>query len=405
MPERRPDWLPVARWEIHRLVRRPDFIISVAITPILVFGFGFLMSLFDHKGDRNVAVARRTAEGRWLRGAEALSRLTGYAWVDPGPSVSDTTALARGVRERAYEAGLLVRSDESGAWRVDLVTRRAPPRWTRDLREHLKVEARKERALRMGFTAHQLATLDDTVEVHSHVALGQRGGSRRGDFIVTFAILMLMMTVLLTSMSYLMVGISGEKQARVTEVVLSAIPAQAWMDGKIVAFSVIGLFTGVVWAISLVVLAGPLSFQLPGSVSPINLTVTTVFALLGLYFYNAFISGLMASAQNMQTASKWQSTFFLLPLFPLFFLGGLIDNPDSPAMAVLSQIPFFSPSMIPTRLMLGAVRPWEIALALVLLVLGCHLMRLFAGRVFRLGMLMYGKDMTLPELIRWARVK
>jgi len=100
-------------------------------------------------------------------------------------------------------------------------------------------------------------------------------------------------------------------------------------------------------------------------------------------------------------ASKWQGNFIILPLIPLCFLGALVENPDSPAMMVLSQIPLLSPVMIPTRLVLGAAAWWEVALAL--LIAACVFMRLVAGRVFRLGMLMYGMDMTLPVLIRWAR--
>jgi len=209
----------------------------------------------------------------------------------------------------------------------------------------------------------------------------------------------------MTSMSYMMVGISGEKQARVTEVIMSAVPAQAWMDGKIIAFTAIGLLTGAVWTSSLLLLAGPLGVRIPGSVNWANLGLTAGFGLLGLYLYNALVSALMASAQDMQSASKWQANFMLLPLVPVFFLPGLIGNPDSAAMVALSQVPFFSPVMIPLRLVQGAARTWEVVLALLLLVASCWALRVAAGRVFRLGMLMYGKDMTLPELIRWARVK
>ena len=406
MPERRPDWLPVARWELYRIMRRKDFIISIFITPVLVFTITFLMTAFDRDADHKVAVARTDASGAvTARGAEALPPLKGFAWLDPGEAGADTAALAARLRARAFEAALVLRTHHDGRMSADIVTRREPPRWAREMRDAVRAEARRERARSIGISADQLAAIDDSVAIRTHVAMGARSGSRMGDFLVTFGILMLMVTVLLTSMSYLMVSISGEKQARVTEVVVSAIPAQAWMDGKIVAFTVLGLLTGVVWALSLLLLAVPFAFQLPVSINAFTMGVTVVFAVLGLYLYNAMISALMASAQNMQSASKWQGNFMMLPFIPFFFMGPMLDNPDMPLIAALSQVPFFSPVMIPVRLVQGSVPAWEIALAIVLLVAGCWAMRIVAGRIFRLGMLLYGKDMTLPELIRWARVK
>lgn len=405
MPERRPDWVPVARWEMYRILRRKDFILSILITPLLVFAFGFLMTLFEHKGDRTIAVARADRSGAvTARGAAALPPRSGFTWADPGDAGADTAALAGAVREREFEAAIVLRETTEGRV-LDLVTRREPPRWTGILRAHVDSVARAEKAAAFGLSAAQVADLERPLPLRSHVASGPAGGSRRADFIVTFAMLMLMATVILTSMSYLMVGIGSEKQARVTEVVVSAIPAQSWMDGKIVAFTGVGLITAVVWAASLLVVTGPLALELPGSVHPGTLSLSALFAVLGLYFYNAMIAALMASAQNLQSASKWQGNFIMLPMLPFFFLVGLIENPDSLPMMLLSWVPFFSPVMLPTRIVQGAVAPWEIVLALVLLAASCWLMRLVAGRVFRIGMLMYGKDMSLPELIRWARVK
>jgi len=167
----------------------------------------------------------------------------------------------------------------------------------------------------------------------------------------------------------------------------------------------VGIIVGVVWAASLLVVAAPLSFVLPGTVHGGNLVLTLLYAVLGLLLYNAFIAALMASAQNLQTASKWQGNFIMLPFIPMAFLGALMDAPDAPWVMVVSQVPFFSPVMMPTRLVIGAVQAWELALGLVILALSFWLMRIAAGRVFRLGMLMYGKDMSLPELLRWASVK
>lgn len=404
MPEPRHGWVPVMRWELSRILKRADFIVSVLLTPALLFGVSFIMSLGIGRGDREVAVVRVDAAGHiTARGADALPPLDGYAWTDPGEAGADTPALLAALTARKLNVVLVLRPTPEGPWAADLMARRDPPRWTRDVRAHVQAAARNERALALGLDSLQVSSLDDTVQVRTHSATGGGTGSRRGAFIVTVAILLLTILTVIASLSYMMVGISGEKQARVTEVVMSAIPAQAWMDGKIVAYTVVGLISGVVWGASLLVMAGPFAFQLPATINLLNLVLTLVFSLLGLFFYNAMIAALMASAQNLETASRWQSNFIMLPFLPLVCLGALLDNPDSTWMVVITQLPLFSAFMAPVRLVQGSMAWWEVALALGLLVAACFLMRRAAGRVFRLGMLMYGKDMTLPELWRWMR--
>ncbi len=407
MPESHPDWFPVARWEFGRIVRRPDFILSVLLTPAILFVVSFFSGRAQRSGPVAVAVARVDAAGSVLaRGAAALPPRAGLRWVDPGPAGGDTTALARAVRDRRYEGALVIRADSSlGPPLVDLVTRREHPRWAGGLAAFLADQARREWAERAGFGPRQIAALGDSITLRTHAAPGRRSAARRADQLATYAVLLLMTSVIMVSVSYMMVGISGEKSARVTEVVISAIPAQAWMDGKLVAFTAIGLVVGVVWTAALVLMAGSFAFALPGTVNVSVLLVDALFALLGLYLYNALIAGLMATTQSLQSASKWQGNVILLPFVPIFLLPALIENPDSITMAILSQVPFFAPVMIPARLVLGAVRGWEMASAAALLVAGCWFMRIVAGRVFRLGMLMYGKDVSLPELLRWVRVK
>ncbi|MEQ1834075.1 MAG: ABC transporter permease [Candidatus Eisenbacteria bacterium] len=405
--ERRPDWWPVARWELLRIVRRPDFILSVVLTPLIAIGMSVGMGALTKGRTHTVAVARVDSAGVvTARGDSALPPLKGIRWLDPGDAAGDTTALAAAVRDKRFEAALVLPASLGGDEpEVHLVTRRDGAFWTRALEPHVAEQRLRERAAAFGLSAAQVTSLGTEPRWRRHVSILETRGDRRGARLVTLVILMLMVTVLLTSISYLMVGISGEKTARVTEVVVSAVSPQAWMDGKILAFTAIGLIVGIVWAGSLLMIAGPMSFALPGSIDASCLLVTLLYATLGLLLYNAFIAALMASAQNMQTASRWQGSFVMLPFLPLAFLGALIDAPDAPWLVVVSHIPFFSPVMLPARMALSAVPAWELALGIVVLAASFWLMRLVAGRVFRTGMLMYGKDMTLPEIIRWARVK
>ena len=405
--ERRPDWWPVARWELLRIVRRPDFMLSVVLTPLLAIGVSVGMGALTKNRSHSVAVVRVDASGAvTARGEGALPPLKGIRWLDPGDAAGDTTALAAAVLDKRFDAALVLPASLGGeSPEVHLVTRRTGAFWTPALEPHVAAQRLQERAAAFGLSAEQVASLGSEPQWRRHVSIRDTRGDRRGTVLVTFAILMLMVTVLLTSISYLMVGISGEKTARVTEVVVSAVSPQAWMDGKILAFTAVGLIVGIVWAGSLLLLAGPMSFMLPGSIDAGYLVITLLYATLGLMLYNAFIAALMASAQNMQTASRWQGSFVMLPFLPLMFLGALLDSPDAPWLVVVSHIPFFSPVMLPARMVLAAVPPWELALGLIVLAVSFWFMRIVAGRVFRMGMLMYGKDMTLPELIHWARVK
>ena len=111
----------------------------------------------------------------------------------------------------------------------------------------------------------------------------------------------------------------------------------------------------------------------------------------------------LATIKDLQSTSKFQAYLILLPVTPFLFLDGILESPDALWAVVLSLVPFFSPILMPTRIALGATATWEVWVSLAVLVVSTHFMRLAAGHAFRIGMLMYGKDLSLPELVRWAK--
>lgn len=401
-----PGWLVVMRWEMSRILRQRSFIVSLLLTPALAIGLPLIVNLVSDRNTPKAAIVWTDATGAVVdAGPRDLPKIPRVDWVAPAPGERDSTALRDLVARNKVAVALMVPEDLS-AGAVQVLVKRTTPRWFAGVEDALRDEARAGRAGRLGLAAGALEQLDAPVPtvVRTVVEAGSAAG-RRGDFLVVFAVLMLMMTVILSSISYLISGIGGEKQARVTEVVVSAIPAQAWMDGKILAFTALGLIMGVTWAASLLVMAPMLAFVLPSSLDAGLMLATLAFALLGLYLFNAMFAGLMATMRGMQSTQGSVGYFFMLPFIPVAFVGALLDSPDATWLAVLSQLPPFSPSMIPVRMIFRAVAPWEVGLALVLLVAGCWWARGAAGKLFRLGMLLYGKDMTMPEIVRWVREK
>jgi ABC-2 type transport system permease protein len=90
-------------------------------------------------------------------------------------------------------------------------------------------------------------------------------------------------------------------------------------------------------------------------------------------------------------------------VIPFIFIETILERPESLFSIVLSWIPFFSPMLMPARIALKAAPTWEWMGALLVLIAATHFMRLMAGTAFRVGMLMYGKEVNLPELLRWAK--
>jgi len=391
------EWWPVTVWELRRMIQRVDFVVSVLLVPLLAVGTGLLMGWLANRSQREiVSVAVVRPDGA------SLPELERFRFVVPPPDTRNAEALTAAVRAKTWDGALILPADWLSGGEAQLILRASTPGWKSRLADHLRGIARRERAAAEGVTAARLEHYDAPVAMGERIANPERRGTR-GDRVVGMMLLLLLTVSLFTSVSYMIVGISAEKAARVTEVVVSAIRPQSWMDGKIVAYTIIALLLFALWGASAVVAAMAFHLPLPTSVNPATVIVGLVFAVLGAAFWAAGFAALMATLKDFQSASKLQGNFFMLPFLPLALVGPLIDNPEAGWVIATAMIPLFSPSMFPMLVSLGAVNAWQIGLAILLLIAATWVMRRFAGYAFRVGMLMYGKDVTLPELIRWSK--
>lgn len=398
-----PDWLPVARWESRRTLLRGDFLFSVLFLPVLIVAVGALMVWFRNRDERQVhkvAVVAHDPSGAVRE--QPFPERPGFAWVVPPESERAREALLAAVRDKRYAGAVLLPDDWAARGGVEVLVRRSAPGWKRTLEREIQAQARRERAAGFGLDTAALARIDAPLVTTEVVAI-PAGKVSKVDRIAAFLIVTLLIVCLFVSTSYMAIGITGEKQARVTEVIVSAIPAQAWIDGKIVAFTIIGVAQAVLWVGTSALM--PLFFPIPPP-SGVNLAMLGVAALLfllGMVLYVGLFALILSTIKDLQSTSKLQAYLYFLPVFPFWFLQPAIENPDALWVVIISQIPFFSPFLIPGRMTVGGVAAWEIGLAIVLLAIGAWLLRRAAGIAFRVAMLMYGKELSLPELVRWAK--
>jgi ABC-2 type transport system permease protein len=140
-------------------------------------------------------------------------------------------------------------------------------------------------------------------------------------------------------------------------------------------------------------------------VTVVEAVLFPVYFILGFFLYSAFFSGLAATCE---TAQDLQMYLFLgiIPTWSSFaILPFLLNNPNSPWVVAISMFPPIAPMLMVPRIgMLPGQFPyWQVALSLLLLVLSIWVMVWFGSRLYRIGILMYGKRATLPEILRWLR--
>ncbi len=201
-----------------------------------------------------------------------------------------------------------------------------------------------------------------------------------------------------------------EKTSRVFEVLLSMVSSDVLMLGKLLGVGAAGLTQIVIWSALLVFYAGSTLAASEGihglgslGITGPELVYFAVFFLLGYFFY----SGLGAAIGSTVSGEQEVQQFSLLIVSPLVvsvvLLPFVLGNPSSLTSVALSLIPPFTPIIMYMRICSQMPPAWQIALALALMVGSVWGMVWLAARIYRVGVLMYGKRATIPEMLRWLR--
>ncbi len=225
------------------------------------------------------------------------------------------------------------------------------------------------------------------------------------DFFLPFASSMLLGLALIIGGQYLLQGVAEEKETRILESLLCTLSADELMLGKLLGLGAVGLTVVAIWVGAGLAFAAPVIPLLGASLSPLLLVVALAYFLLGYLFFGSIMTGIGGITNNMREAQQFAVWFTFANFAPFIMITSILARPNATLPTVLSLFPPTAPTAMMLRLTAAnsAVPGWQIALSLVLLALSAWLALRGAARVFRIGLLMYGKTPTLPEILRWAR--
>jgi ABC-2 type transport system permease protein len=284
------------------------------------------------------------------------------------------------------------------------------------LGQALNFAARRQRALDAGFSPETLARVElPPVELIARHDTG-RGEVASGEasFLLGFVVMFLLYMSILFYAVNVMRSVVQEKSSRVVEIIISAMKPRALMLGKVIGVGSVGLLQMALWgavAALLISFRGQLlglfgvsgdSIELP-SLGLVDLLVVVGYFGLGYFLYAALYAAVGAMVNSDQEAQQVQTPIMMLLIVPLLCVQLVANSPRGAATQALTQIPFFSPVLMPMRYLLGGASWLEVGVSLAVLVVCNAAAIALAARIYRVGILMYGKRPSLRELARWLR--
>ncbi|HTW44885.1 MAG TPA: ABC transporter permease [Acidobacteriaceae bacterium] len=200
-----------------------------------------------------------------------------------------------------------------------------------------------------------------------------------------------------------------EKTSRIFEVMLSTVKSTDMLAGKLIGIGAVGLTQILIWIVLGAVLLSSafvekwLSGEAKPQVSGVEILLLCIYFLLGYALYSALFAGLAATCDTEQELQQYAP----LAAVPVWLSFGMfiyiLGNPNSIWSVLISMFPPCAPITMAFRFSAQFPPLWQIALSLALLAVSIYIVLWLSSRVYRVGILMYGKRATLPEMIRWLR--
>jgi ABC-2 type transport system permease protein len=407
----------VARREYLERVRSKAFLVSTILGPTLLASFMLAPILLARQRGRPLRVAILDASGA-LGGevGQSLARrkVSGQERfvVEPPPAGTLEEARAR-LQERVVQGDLdgylFLPRDALDRSAAEYYGKNVSNMMDLELMNKAVEEALVSRRLSSeGLDPQRVRSLTRAVDIKK-VRLTARGAreDRGASFLLSLVLMMLLYTTLAVWGAAVMNGVIEEKTNRVVEVVVASLPASRLFAGKLLGVGAAGLTQFLIWAaclaaISAVGAAGIGDVGALPELSPLLLVAFVLFFLLGYFLYGSMYASIGAAVNTTQEAQSLVFPVMMPLILSVVFYPMVLSAPDSPLSVILSLVPFFAPLLMFLRMTAVSPPAWQVALSMLLMLATIAGITWAASRIYRVGILMYGKRPTFPEIIRWV---
>jgi ABC-2 type transport system permease protein len=226
-------------------------------------------------------------------------------------------------------------------------------------------------------------------------------------------------------------GVINEKSNRIIEIINSSAKSIEIMMGKIFGIGAVGLLQVLIWVVlgSIISMSAgsiiPLFMDqpelpaammngqpqvpqdLPFTIPPIPIGTWIAFLfffLAGYFLYSSLFAAVGSAVNQEEDAAQLQTPITMPLIIPILFMPAIMGNPDGQLAVILSLIPFFTPILMTARIAATSVPLWQVVLSVVLTLGTLYLSIWIASKIYRIGILMYGKKPTFKDLYKWIKI-
>jgi ABC-2 type transport system permease protein len=278
-----------------------------------------------------------------------------------------------------------------------------------DLQIALNTVVTRQQLERKGISSAEAEAILTPIGLNTvRIEKGKEGASGTTVFFTAFAMVMLLYGVVLIYGMAVMRSVIEEKSTRILEVLLSSVTSKELLAGKILGVGAVGLTQIVVWVVFAALFSVPgliaaKSFLGEVHIPVMGMVAFAIFFLLGYLLYSSMYAAIGAMVNTEHEAQQMQWPAMLPIILAVFLMNVPIQHPNSAMSFWLSIIPFFAPILMLVRILVEQPPLWQIGLCIAIMLATIYGLLNLSSRIYRVGILMYGKRPTLPELRRWLK--
>jgi ABC-2 type transport system permease protein len=315
------------------------------------------------------------------------------------------TSLDARVNSRDLDGYLILPPNLLKGGQPEFHTRNTADSITKDhLQRSISQAVKSQRLVDNGIDEKKLDELSKPIHLKATGATGEESKGEAGFFIVFGAAMLIYMSVQLYG-QVVLGAVIEEKETRIAEILFSSMRSFPLMIGKLIGVSLVALTQFGIWAVTFVVVsawAAGSSLSVP-HISPFIFIYFAVFFLMGFFIYATVYAVIGSMVTTAQEGGQLSMPVVLILVAALFASFNIIRSPNSPLAFWASMFPFFAPITMLVRVVTETPPLWQILLSLGIGFATAVALIWLASRIYRVGMLMTGKKVTLPELWRWVR--